>query len=221
MGKKAQQNAQRPRGGFGGYHARRGVSEDAELTHVGAGTPGGEYLRRFWQPVALSSELGELPLNVRMLGEDLVLFRTRQGELGLLERHCSHRGASLEYGLPSDQGIVCCYHGWHYATDGAHHRDAQRPDQQGRRPALSRGLPDPRVSRHRLCLHGTARGCAGFPDPRHLRRAGQRDGSVLALHALQLAASDRELPGSDPQCFSTHPRERGTVLTQLGTNADP
>ena len=67
---------------------------------------------------ALSSELGELPLNVRMLGEDLVLFRTRQGELGLLERHCSHRGASLEYGLPSDQGIVCCYHGWHYATDG-------------------------------------------------------------------------------------------------------
>ena len=118
MGKKAQQNAQRPRGGYGGYHAKRGVSEDAELTHVGAGTPGGEYLRRFWQPVALSSELGELPLNVRMLGEDLVLFRTRQGELGLLERHCSHRGASLEYGLPSDQGIVCCYHGWHYATDG-------------------------------------------------------------------------------------------------------
>ena len=103
---------------FSGYHARRGVSEDAELTHVGAGTPGGEYLRRFWQPVALSSELGELPLNVRMLGEDLVLFRTCQGELGLLERHCSHRGASLEYGLPSDQGIVCCYHGWHYATDG-------------------------------------------------------------------------------------------------------
>ena len=104
---------------FSGYHAKRGITEDAELTHVGPGTPGGEYLRRFWQPVALSSELGELPLNVRMLGEDLVLFRTRKGELGLLERHCSHRGASLEYGLPSDQGIVCCYHGWHYGTDGS------------------------------------------------------------------------------------------------------
>ncbi len=68
--------------------------------------------------MALSSELGELPLNVRMLGEDLVLFRTRNGELGLLERHCSHRSASLEYGLPSEEGIVCCYHGWHFATDG-------------------------------------------------------------------------------------------------------
>jgi nitrite reductase/ring-hydroxylating ferredoxin subunit len=103
---------------YSGYHAKRGIAEDAELTHVGPGTPGGEYLRRFWQPVALSSELADLPLNVRMLGEDLVLFRTRSGELGLLERHCSHRGASLEYGLPSEQGIVCCYHGWHFATDG-------------------------------------------------------------------------------------------------------
>ncbi len=102
----------------GGYYARHGVTEDVELTHVGPRTPGGEYLRRFWQPVALSSELGKLPLNVRLLGEDLVLFRTTKGGIGLLERHCSHRGASLEYGLPSDEGIICCYHGWHYATDG-------------------------------------------------------------------------------------------------------
>jgi len=103
---------------FSGYHAKRGVTEDEELTHVGPGTPGGEYLRLYWQPVALSSELGELPLNVVMLGEELVLFRTRKGKIGLLDRHCSHRGASLEYGLTSDEGIVCCYHGWHYATDG-------------------------------------------------------------------------------------------------------
>ncbi len=103
---------------FSGYHGKRGITEDAELTHVSPGTPGGEYLRRFWQPVALASELGDLPLNVRMLGEDLVLFRTSNGEIGLLDRHCSHRGASLEYGIPTEEGIICCYHGWHYGTDG-------------------------------------------------------------------------------------------------------
>ena len=103
---------------FSGYHGKRGITEDAELTHVGPRTSGGEYLRRYWQPVALASELGDLPLNVRMLGEDLVLFRTAKGEIGLLDRHCSHRGASLEYGLPSEEGIICCYHGWHYGTDG-------------------------------------------------------------------------------------------------------
>lgn len=104
---------------YGGYDGAHGVREDAELTHAGPGTPGGEYLRRIWQPVVLSAELGDLPLNVRVLGEDLVLFRTRKGEIGLLARNCSHRGASLEYGLPTDEGIQCCYHGWHYAVDGS------------------------------------------------------------------------------------------------------
>ena len=113
---------------YGGYYQTHGVPEDAELTHVGPGTPGGEYLRRIWQPVALSSELGELPLNVRLLGEDLVLFRTRQGAVGLLARHCSHRGASLEYGLPTDLGIQCCYHGWHYAVDGTILETPNDPD---------------------------------------------------------------------------------------------
>ena len=103
---------------FEGYAKRDVPTEDAELTHVGANTPGGEYLRRFWQPVALSSEVNDLPVAVTMLGEKLVLFRTRKGELGLLHLHCSHRGASLEWGIPTDRGINCCYHGWQYATDG-------------------------------------------------------------------------------------------------------
>lgn len=92
--------------------------EEAELTHVGRGSPAGEYLRRYWQPVALSSELGELPLKVRMFGEDLVLFRAKNGSVGLLERHCSHRGTSLEYGICEDEGLRCCYHGWLFAVDG-------------------------------------------------------------------------------------------------------
>ena len=103
---------------YSAYHRARDFAEDPELTHVGRGTPGGEYLRRTWQPVCLSSELADLPIVVRMLGEDLVVFRTTAGDVAVMERHCSHRGASLEYGLPSDKGIVCCYHGWHYACDG-------------------------------------------------------------------------------------------------------
>ena len=93
-------------------------AENAELTHVEKGSPAGEYLRRFWQPVALSAELGELPIAVRMFGEDLVLFRTRGGEPGLLEKHCSHRGASLEFGICEDAGLRCCYHGWLFGVDG-------------------------------------------------------------------------------------------------------
>ena len=104
---------------YTGYDERDRPAEDPELTHVGAGTPCGEYLRRFWHGIALSTELGELPVNVRILGEDLVLFRNGRGELGLLHRHCAHRGASLEYGRCEEQGIRCCYHGWLYGVDGA------------------------------------------------------------------------------------------------------
>ena len=104
---------------YAGRQRRRDVAENAELTHVGPGTPCGEYLRRFWQPVELSSELGELPLAVSILGEDLVLFRAKSGGIGLLGRHCCHRGTSLEYGIVTEQGISCCYHGWHYGLNGA------------------------------------------------------------------------------------------------------
>jgi len=107
----------RPRG-FQGYFQQRDTIPDAELTSVGPGTPCGEYMRRYWQPVAMSNELADLPLLVRMLGEDLVLFRDGRGEIGLLHRHCAHRGASLEYGIVADRGLICCYHGWQYDIDG-------------------------------------------------------------------------------------------------------
>jgi len=94
------------------------AKENALLTHVGPGTPCGEYLRRFWQPIELASAVADRPIALRILGEDLVLFRDRSGRLGLLEQRCSHRGASLEFGRITEQGIQCCYHGWHYAVDG-------------------------------------------------------------------------------------------------------
>jgi nitrite reductase/ring-hydroxylating ferredoxin subunit len=104
---------------YGGYFHRHAPDEDAELTHVGPETPCGEYLRRFWQPVCFSDELGDLPRRIKILGEELVVFRTRAGAAGLLELHCPHRGASLEFGLLDAQGIRCCYHGWLFGTDGA------------------------------------------------------------------------------------------------------
>ncbi len=103
---------------YGLYHRGQVPREDAELTHVGRETPCGEYLRRFWQPVAMGSELGELPVAIRILGEDLVLFRDKSGRVGLLERHCCHRGTSLEYGIVEDRGIRCCYHSWKFDVDG-------------------------------------------------------------------------------------------------------
>jgi phenylpropionate dioxygenase-like ring-hydroxylating dioxygenase large terminal subunit len=104
---------------YGAYLHREVPDEDTELTHVGPGTPCGEYLRRFWQPICFSEELKDLPLRVKILGEELVGFRDRSGAVGLLELHCPHRGASLEYGLIDAKGIRCCYHGWLFAADGA------------------------------------------------------------------------------------------------------
>ena len=103
---------------YSAYYHRERPKEDEELTRVGPGTPCGEYLRRFWQPVILESELGELPRKLRILGEDLVAFKDRSGEIGLIELHCPHRGTSLEFGLISDHGIRCCYHGWLFGCDG-------------------------------------------------------------------------------------------------------
>jgi len=103
---------------FGGYHHRQVPQEDTELTHVGPDTPCGEYLRRYWQPVCFSDDLGDVPLRITILGEELVVFRDRGGTIGLLELHCPHRGTSLEFGLIDARGIRCCYHGWLFAPDG-------------------------------------------------------------------------------------------------------
>jgi phenylpropionate dioxygenase-like ring-hydroxylating dioxygenase large terminal subunit len=92
--------------------------EDVELTHVEQGSPMGEVLRRYWQPVCLSSELADLPKKVRILCEEVVLFRTRDGDVGCLLPHCSHRGTSLEWGRVEANGLRCCYHGWLYSPEG-------------------------------------------------------------------------------------------------------
>src|SRR5437867_7670636 len=94
--------------------------ENDLLTRVGPGTPAGELLRRYWFPIAFASELTEeQPTKfVRILCEDLVLFRDKAGRYGLMQDHCVHRGASLLYGRVEERGIACAYHGWLYDTQG-------------------------------------------------------------------------------------------------------
>src|SRR5437762_1885642 len=96
------------------------TKEEHELfTQVGAGTPMGELLRRYWHPIAAESDLDQDPVRpARLLGENLTLFRTEKGELGLIGDRCAHRGISLSYGIPQENGLRCAYHGWTYDTEG-------------------------------------------------------------------------------------------------------
>jgi 5,5'-dehydrodivanillate O-demethylase len=89
------------------------------LTEVGPGTPMGELLRRYWMPIASVAELHDTPVKpVRLMGEDLVLYRDGSGTYGLLDRHCAHRRADLSYGMVERCGLRCNYHGWLYGEDG-------------------------------------------------------------------------------------------------------
>src|SRR5256714_2780082 len=94
--------------------------ENELLTRFGAGTPAGELLRRYWHPISLAQDLtDEQPAKfVRVMGEDLVLFKDKGGHVGLIQDHCAHRGASLLYGRVEERGISCAYHGWLYDTAG-------------------------------------------------------------------------------------------------------
>lgn len=90
------------------------------LTRVGAGTPAGELLRRYWQPLCAVSELtAERPKKrVQILDEQVVAFRDPDGGYGCLAESCAHRGCSLYYGFVEPGGLRCAYHGWKYAADG-------------------------------------------------------------------------------------------------------
>jgi phenylpropionate dioxygenase-like ring-hydroxylating dioxygenase large terminal subunit len=106
-----------------------------DLTLVGAGTPMGELLRRYWHPVGLSSDADATPRRVRVLGEDLILFRDGNGKPGLLYPRCAHRGTSLYYGKIEERGIRCCYHGWLYDTQG---HCLEQPCEEGGGPRRDR-----------------------------------------------------------------------------------
>ncbi|MDX3894672.1 aromatic ring-hydroxylating dioxygenase subunit alpha [Pusillimonas sp.] len=111
---------------------------NAKLTQVSRGTPMGELLRRYWQPIAAAVELEKAwTKRVRLLGEDLVLFRDRQGKLGLIAEQCPHRRASFAHGIPTRDGIRCPYHGWEFNSAGQCLNQPYEPDNQAFRDSVA------------------------------------------------------------------------------------
>ena len=128
------------------------------ITRTAPGTAAGNLMRRYWQPAALAEELsGPRPVKrVRLLGEDLVLFRDPSGRYGLLHRHCAHRGADLAFARCEDDGLRCPFHGWLYDASGG---DKTHLETRAEVSAFSletlRG-DQPRLSRNSCRLCGTS-----------------------------------------------------------------
>jgi len=94
--------------------------KNRQLTEVGPGKPMGELLRRYWHPIAGVSEFDARATKpIRLLGEDLVLYKDLSGTFGLVDRHCPHRRADLSHGMVEACGLRCNYHGWRYDQTGA------------------------------------------------------------------------------------------------------
>src|SRR6202165_2668474 len=97
------------------------TEENELLCQVGPGTPMGEFMREYWLPAFVPSELPEAdgePRRMRLLGENLIAFRVSSGQYGLIANHCPHRGASLFFGRNEEEGLRCVYHGWKFDVDG-------------------------------------------------------------------------------------------------------
>ena len=131
----------------------------------------GELLRRYWMPACLFAEIpepGGAPVRVRLLGENLVAFRDTTGRIGLVQENCPHRGASLYFGRNEEAGLRCVYHGWAFDVDG---RCVDMPSEPAPfcEKVRMQCLPDPRVRRDRLGLHGAAGDHDALQGLRHRR----------------------------------------------------
>lgn len=96
------------------------TQENQLISQVGPGTPMGNLMREYWLPMATSNELiaDGAPVRVRLLGENLIAFRTTSGKVGLVDNFCPHRGTSLFYGRNEEEGLRCAYHGWKFDITG-------------------------------------------------------------------------------------------------------
>jgi 5,5'-dehydrodivanillate O-demethylase len=114
------------------------AEQNDTLTRVGPGTPMGNLMRRYWQPFCAVSEMeGKWTKSVRLLGENLVLFKDRQGRLGLIGEQCPHRRASFLHGIPTQNGIRCPYHGWEFNAQGQCLDQPNEPDNAAFREAVA------------------------------------------------------------------------------------
>jgi 5,5'-dehydrodivanillate O-demethylase oxygenase subunit len=112
--------------------------QNDELTQVGPGTPMGALLRNYWYPVAFVRELDEFPVKqARLLGENFAVFKTPDGEYGIVHERCPHRGASMVYGIVEEGGLRCGYHGWKFDREGNCVETLAEPDSS---PAFRAGV---------------------------------------------------------------------------------
>ena len=98
------------------------IKENETLAVIDRGTPMGDYIRRFWMPFLMTSDLPDAdgePVNITLMGETLLAFRNTDGNVGLIQRNCPHRWASLFYGRNEESGIRCSYHGWKFDINGS------------------------------------------------------------------------------------------------------
>src|SRR5246500_5223206 len=108
--------------------------ENELVTRVGAGTPMGDAMRRYWTPACMSSEIAETdspPVRVKLLGEDLVAFRDSDGRIGLIDEFCPHRRVSLWFARNEECGLRCVYHGWKYDVTGQCIDVPSEPEESG------------------------------------------------------------------------------------------
>jgi len=169
--------------------------ENVLLTQTGPGTPGGELMRRYWHPIALSSELpaGGPPQPVRLFSEDLVLFRDDKGCAGLLGILCSHRCADLSYGRVEDGGLRCLYHGWLFDVAGRCLEQPAEPPESKYKDEI-RHLSYPVVERAGMIFAYMGKGEPPLlPDYEFLRATGEHiflQKTILDCNYLQSLEGD-------------------------------
>jgi len=134
--------------------------DQALMTKVGPGTPCGDLLRRYWLPICPVAELtAKTPKKrVRMLGEDMLVFRDGKGRYGMVEAQCRHRKTQLYFGFVEDDGLRCAYHGWKYDVVG---KCIEQPFEPANSPLKKEACHD-HVSSHNQdvpagCVHHAAR----------------------------------------------------------------
>ncbi|WGX96009.1 aromatic ring-hydroxylating dioxygenase subunit alpha [Nocardioides sp. L-11A] len=111
------------------------------LTETGRGTKMGEWLRRYWWPIAVDADLKAKPTFIKILGEELVLFRTKRGKVGLLDSRCAHRRANLCLGQSLADGVACRYHGWVFSPEGKVLETPGEPDETFKERVQQRSYP--------------------------------------------------------------------------------
>jgi hypothetical protein len=151
-------------------YGRKARRHEPTLTEVGAGTPMGELLRRYWHPIGLAADAGDTPRKVRVLGEDLILFRDKSGRAGLVEPHCAHRKPVLPLRAADRRRALSDLHRGPRSSGRRSRQRALAPERQAlgraersRAPAAAgqlRGAAEPgrdRVARRRAPRHVRSR----------------------------------------------------------------